>query len=332
MEVCEYSPVLPYGKIDFSFRVFTFSHYPFFVKKNTLSHEKPTELHLHDFPQIWYCVRGTYKHYIKNKVAVCGEGSLVVIPPGTGHAFEMENGSSAELICIQGTFFFFKKLPEPLRTKLLTGLFLQNFGAELGIIPSFFYELCGDEKARFDDILGNLSKIDYHESISNIASVRKQIGELFSLASFELSKKQQKTASRIIETKLEPIMNVILYINKNFDKKVTSDDFIKVSAMCYSDFFKYFKKIAGVTYTAYLHMLRLRRALLYVAFTQYSFEYIATICGFTDRTYFGKLFKKYYARTLSDERAKQPLTKQEFPFLHITHESLHKLNMEYETE
>ena len=322
-----YSPKMSCGLTDFSFRVFMYYHYPFFVRRSIHTACKDSELHRHDFPQLWYCSRGKYLHYVEDKVYSCGEGSLIIIPPGVAHSFEVSKGQSAELFCIQGTFFFFNKLSELLRTNALTSMFLQNFSKELGFEVKNAVSFRGDDRRIFENALIELSKFNYECAIPDITQVRKRIEELFSLDFFSFDEKRKKRAEWVIRTKLEPIFNALLYINQNFNENITSKQLVKISAMSYSDFFKYFKKVTGVTFSIYLQMLRLRRALLYLAFTKYSFDYIATLCGFSNGTYFGRLFKKYYKRTPREERARQKYTKESNPFIHVTHNSIAQLNI-----
>ena len=37
-------------------------------------------IHSHDFPQIWYCRRGQYRHDIGGNAYHCTPGTLVIIP------------------------------------------------------------------------------------------------------------------------------------------------------------------------------------------------------------------------------------------------------------
>jgi len=66
-------------------------------------------------------------------------------------------------------------------------------------------------------------------------------------------------------------------------------------------------------------MIRLRRAQIMVAFSTFSFTYIADKCGFGNRTYMGKLFKKYFGSTMSDERIKRDERIAEYPHMIMTH-------------
>ena len=328
MEGTYYSPKLPYGSYDFMYRVFDHWKYPFRVKKLFGSETFPETLHMHDFPQVWYTLSGEYNHYVDDTIYRCVPGSLVIVPPGPGHCFQIGSGCTPELICLQGTHFFFDKLPEPYRTCLVTNLFLPRFSRELKLPLPLFLRFDGETRRQFEETLVYLSSFNYASHLPNIVSLRRLAGELFSANSFALSSKQRKASERVISSKLMPIMDVLLYINKNLARKLTSEELLKLSMMSYSEFFKYFKKITGITLTEYIGRLRVRRALSYVAYTQYSFEYIADLCGFGNRTCLGRLFKRYLGNTMTEERARQEITKKEYPLTIVTHDTINKVNLE----
>ena len=304
--------------------------YPFAVSSKIFPDFHAKSLHRHDYLQFWYSLSGEYIHYVGKNEYHCKSGSLVIVPPGVGHTFETSVARQALIVSIDVPVFFFTGAPEPLRTKTIANLFLQSFSDELHTSPRYFVQFEGEEKERLEGILTYLLKFDYAKPLPNILTIRKRFCEIFNLPSFTLSEKQLKTAEKLIATKLIPIMDAVLYMNKNFGEKIESEDLCSVSAMCYSDFFKYFKKILGITFTEYLRILRIEKAKSFICFSRYSLDYIADICGLCDRTYLSSLFKKYYGCTIREERARQANTKQNFPFLTATHDSLDKLNLEFD--
>ena len=125
-------------------------------------------------------------------------------------------------------------------------------------------------------------------------------------------------------------MEAVLYMNKNFGSKIDSETLCSISAMCYSDFFKYFKTVCGVPFTQYLRQLRVQMAKFFIVFSRYSLDYIANICGLCDRTYMSKLYTKYFEYTIREERARQEKNRRDYPFMNATHDSIDKLNLEFQ--
>ena len=63
-----------------------------------------------------------------------------------------------------------------------------------------------------------------------------------------------------------------------------------------------YKKRYGITIIQYLTSLRVSKAKLDLRFTNMSIEEIAVECGFSNASYFGKIFRKYESMTPSEYR------------------------------
>ena len=328
----EISPITEYYSMEFAFarRMFDKCKYPLCITKKLYDDHSGNKLQRHDFVQAWYSLEGEYTHFVGDKVYHCKPGSFVVVPPGVGHNFNIRKEDNVVLICIEATAFFFRSVPEELRTDAIANLFLHSFEKELKFTPSVFTELQGEERTAFENTLLQLAKYDYSKTLPNILPIRKRLCEAFSRPPFALSEKQKAQAEKIIKTKLFLIMEAVLYMNKNFGSKIDSETLCSISAMCYSDFFKYFKTVCGVPFTQYLRQLRVQMAKYFIVFSRYSLDYIANICGLCDRTYMSKLYTKYFEYTIREERARQEKNRKAFPFMLATHDSIDKLNLEFD--
>ena len=327
-------PISEYFPMEFAFaqRVFEKCKYPICITKKLFGDCSADKLQRHDFVQAWYSLEGEYTHFVGDKVYHCKPGSFVVVPPGVGHNFNIRKEDHVVLICIEATIFFFYSASEELRTDAIANLFLHSFEKELKFTPSFFIDLHGEERNAFENVLLGLSKYDYSKTLPNILPIRKRLCDAFSRSPFALSDKQKVQAEKIIKTKLFPIMEAVLYMNKNFGSKIDSETLCSISAMCYSDFFKYFKTVCGVPFTQYLRQLRVQMAKFFIVFSRYSLDYIADICGLCDRTYMSKLYTKYFGYTIREERARQEKNRRDYPFNIATHDSVNKLNIEFQYE
>lgn len=286
------------------------------------------ESHLHDYPQMWYCLKGTYTHTVDDVEFACSPGSVVIVPPGVFHKFEISADKPTEIICMEGTFFFFDKMQEPARTNMVTNLFCPQFGDELGFTPTRFVMLPDSERACAEGLLLSLCKIDYRRGVTNISNVCQKIGDFFSLPSFALSDTQRKSAEAFIRNKLSPMMDAISYMNKNYAKKIHREELIGISTLCQTDFFRLIKKIVGTTYARYLQMIRLRRAQTMISFSTFSFSYIADNCGFGSWRYLSRLFKQHFGITMQEERKKRNALVKRYPNMIMTREYWEKLNIE----
>ncbi len=156
------------------FRNFSGFHYPIAVRYIKYTKYFLSEYHHHDFPQVWYCVSGTYTHAVGDNDFICGPGSVIITPPGVFHAYEVSGDEPVELICLEGTFFFFNEMQGSGKTNTIANMFCPQFGEELGFSPPCFIELPDDEKVRADELLLSLCKNDYKRNLPNVGSIRKK--------------------------------------------------------------------------------------------------------------------------------------------------------------
>ncbi|MBQ6698220.1 MAG: helix-turn-helix transcriptional regulator [Oscillospiraceae bacterium] len=148
----------------------------------------------------------------------------------------------------------------------------------------------------------------------------KGINEFFSLPELVLDDEKRARVSKVRDEKLIPIIRTVVYMNKNFSKKIHCEDLLKISQMCRTDFYTLIKKTVGEKYSIYLQKIRVFRAHRALGFTDYSFSYIADMCGFGSVTYFGKCYKKYRGYTPKEERAALNELRERYSGIRISHE------------
>jgi len=94
------------------------------------------------------------------------------------------------------------------------------------------------------------------------------------------------------------------YIIKNLSENVTSTDVAAHLYMNSSYFSRYFKRLTGENFTDYVHRFKIGVAAKILEQTGESVEEVAIKCGYSDRTYFSKVFKKYTKMTPREYRSK----------------------------
>lgn len=98
------------------------------------------------------------------------------------------------------------------------------------------------------------------------------------------------------------IDNVIKYIKKNSNQKLTLDNLAGVSNFSKYHFARIFTSIVGVTPVAFVNQERLQKAVYLLAETNKTILEISNQCGFESVSTFNALFKKHYSKTPSDVR------------------------------
>ena len=98
------------------------------------------------------------------------------------------------------------------------------------------------------------------------------------------------------------IRNVIEYINKNFQDKITLDHLAKIAHMNRNYLSSYFKKAIGINFHEYLQRVRIGYACMQLKSTGKSVLEISTESGFKNVTYFNRVFKKLMGCTPNEYR------------------------------
>ncbi len=257
-------------------------------------------VHMHDFPQVWYCLKGEYLHTVGGTVYRCREGSLLTVPPGHAHGFEVSTPGT-ELLCLECTFYFLKKLPESVFPSAVTHMFCHAFAPWLRFAPRIYFEPEEASRGEMERLLLSLSTLDYTKAVP-AEQILGSIGLLYSLPCFALSQEERQSAEKLIRSKISPLYDAVYYCHKNYIQKLSSDTAARRANMCRSDFFNAFKQLFGTTYSNYILSLRLFRGKLLLEFSSFSISYIADNLNFTDAAYMGKLFKEHYGLTMQQYR------------------------------
>ena len=89
------------------------------------------------------------------------------------------------------------------------------------------------------------------------------------------------------------IKEIDQYIIEHLSENITSIIMANHLHLNPSYFSRFFKQLTGENFTDYVHRFKIRLAITMLTERYESIEYIAYSLGYSDRTYFSKIFKKY---------------------------------------
>ena len=98
------------------------------------------------------------------------------------------------------------------------------------------------------------------------------------------------------------VVRVKAYIQKNFEHNISLHDIARHVSMNDSYLSALFSKKTGISITEYITSLRLAKAKNLLRHSDQRIYQIALECGYTDESYFGKVFKKYEGCTPHEYR------------------------------
>lgn len=107
-----------------------------------------------------------------------------------------------------------------------------------------------------------------------------------------------------IKVRNERIYRVVEYIKENFDQDLSVKDLAAMSYLSINRFTNVFRESVGVAPQRYIIEFRLHKAIELMKLTDWDIRQIAEAVGYTDQTYFSRVFKKYTQLTPSQFLAK----------------------------
>jgi YesN/AraC family two-component response regulator len=105
----------------------------------------------------------------------------------------------------------------------------------------------------------------------------------------EKAKKHKKDRSNIA--------NIVDYIDKNFDKKITLESLSNIFFMNQSALSRSFNAVVGVSVISYINLKRIEKAKELLENQDFSINSLSDLLGFNTTTYFEKVFKKITSLT-----------------------------------
>ncbi|NIZ47525.1 AraC family transcriptional regulator [Entomospira nematocerorum] len=88
------------------------------------------------------------------------------------------------------------------------------------------------------------------------------------------------------------LVQAVRYMHQNFAKNLTLEEVSRIAKLSPSYFSRLFKAEMGVSFVEYLNQIRINESKRKLQFTNLSLVDIASACGFSDQSYFTKIFKR----------------------------------------
>ena len=190
------------------------------------------------------------------------EKSAYYIPPGAIHSMKYVKGGDL-IVCFQINI-----------EKLKTYINLENVLLADGfLIESSYY--CVD----FDELYKNIT------ALTTADSLKKEIVCILNI--FDCFHKQNKQ----IDSPIDPIIKkIIQYVEKNYQNKITLESISSELGYHKNYFSTLFKKTMDISFTKYLNNVRISHACNILQYN--SMAETCEKCGFSDESYFIKIFKE----------------------------------------
>ena len=229
------------------------------------------QTHKHPYYQLNHILRGTYEYVIDAETYRVAVGDTVLVPMNSAHSITQVEGEAG-----------------------------YYFEVKFSTFSSHDKELCSDagRVARGDTFSPILMKEIYDEDERPTArSEEVKISYLYALL-YRLSarrRQEQGPSSKYIEVEpySEPIRNVIRFLEDNYAKHLALEDIVGETSLKKSALCGRFKQETGMTVFECVMIIRVRRAVELLSFTEASLAEVSQVTGFVSLTHFNRVFTKH---------------------------------------
>lgn len=268
------------------------------VRIHMLTHPHISDIHWHDYTQVWYTVSGTYVHTINGETRMQNPGSLAIVTPYAIHSMDttMTDFENAEIVYISIASDILNESELPFIP--LT----YNLSAFDDFQLNPFVVLSGKNKERADELCTELISPKNTGIHLTLKKVLLNIGELLELCAKETSIKLDKTDLTIAKERSLLIKNSVDYIMTSSASKVSLANASKQAMMSERSFTSKFKETVGQTAHNYLTNVRVTNAFFLLRYTDMSINDISNVCGFANSAHFIRISMKLLGASPSDIR------------------------------
>ncbi len=227
-----------------------------------------SSLHFHNEIEFMFILEGSLEVSLNGNVVVANEGDLVVVNKAVVHSSKIKNRPASYFVLMISEDFF-----------KLSNLYPKN---------TYLKTLITSETVKkiFNSIIKEYNKKDEFSNVSNVSNIIN----LF----VHLNRNYTSTPSvdQIFETKkILLVKNTINYLQNNFKEKLNIEKIANALYFSKSYICHTFKEITKLTIVDYLNVIRCQNAKTMIL-NDYSITDTAIECGFSELSYFSKVFKK----------------------------------------
>jgi AraC-like DNA-binding protein/quercetin dioxygenase-like cupin family protein len=276
-------------------------NFPLCVYRNVCNKQNVMDYHWHDEAEFIYLVSGNVTFYLDASPLKLESGEAIFVKSGQIHSGRMESPGSCEFysIVFDMAMLDSSDLGES-RDAYINPLIAKRYS-----LPRFYND-SDDKCGRY--ILNRLSSISmaFFEKapayeLSIISSLYAIIARIAACGRIEL---ESKIPDEWDNYKKDRFKHVLEYIHLNYKRKISVEDLAQQVNLSPFHFSRFFKTISGKTPVEYLNEYRIDQASHLLISSNDKIMDVAFDCGFSNFSYFIKIFKKIKGCTPSDYRKK----------------------------
>ncbi|MEG1427781.1 MAG: AraC family transcriptional regulator [Oscillospiraceae bacterium] len=260
-------------------------------KKWTSHYIRGIHLHFHNLIEIGYCYEGVGNMIFENNTEVPYQsGGFTFIPRNVLHGTQSAIGTVSKW-----EFIFIDEVI------LLENLFLAKYdGSQLlkkltGVEP-----FVGNEEDYPE--LGRIIRQIIDEFRHSQSFFREQVNALCIFTLIELARIDRPKKPVELSKNQSAILNVLEYIEKNYEEDLKISDLAKLCNMSEPYFRKLFRELVNLSPLDHLNFVRIQKACAMLTGSDEPIISVALACGYTSVSTFNRNFVRYQSTTPTEYR------------------------------
>lgn len=271
---------------------------PFFIEVNSSSQNQREELaHWHNSIELIEVLDGNYSCHVDDKTFIAQKGDLCIINKGRIHRI-LDNSREIQKSCIKKSFFF---NPDDIidNSELYT-----KYVEPLLEAHAFSHMQLHSHKGIGKEIFHLIDEIEVLSQNQSDAHELEILGLLYMLIrrlylAYELKKKELNEEFNS-NTHLQRRMTN--YIYEHFGEKLSLDDIANSGNISRSTCIRLFNEYTGKSPIDFLNSYRLEVSSQLLKDKKRRITDIAQECGFTQQSYYNRMFRKEFGLTPNEYR------------------------------
>lgn len=250
-------------------------------------------LHMHDYIQIAYVVRGVGIHHFCDKLLTVGKGDLFIIPPWQPHCLRTTDEKEFEFVLLDFMPSFLGEQVKPFAKSLFRHVLESGPSVSASERLQPWLHISQDKQLLVEQLLQDIQEEVAGREEGYAFSVQLNVIKLLILVDRELRKSERnRQLASEQRSQQHQFHEVIDYIQQHYGIDIPLEQGALLAGMTPAYFSHLFKKATGQTFVEYVHEVRIERAKELIRTGVLTMTQICFQVGFRHLSHFIRTFKK----------------------------------------
>ncbi|MDF2724654.1 MAG: AraC family transcriptional regulator [Paenibacillus sp.] len=253
------------------------------------------KLHMHDYIQLAYVVRGVGVHYFCDKTLTVGKGDLFIIPPLHAHFITSCENKEFEFVLLDFMPAFLGDHLKPFSRSLFRHVVQAEHAGSVSEWLQPWLHITQDKQQLVEQLLQDIQDEVNNREEGYEFSVQINVVKLLILIDREFRKTERQREEAFDQQRngqQHQFEDVIRHIQLNYSQDIPLEQGAALAMMTPAYFSHLFKKSTGQTFIEYVHEVRIERAKELIRIGALTMTQICFQVGFRHLSHFIRTFKK----------------------------------------